>query len=97
MIDAMVKPAMLDEALFQALAQVYRDRDTGKPVIEDALGTKLTYRKLIAGAQVLGRKLENGTVIGENVGVLLPNYAVVAVVFMVLQTIGLVPANRNLL
>ena len=58
MIDAMVKNAMLDQTLFEGLAHAYRDRDTGKPIIEDALGTKLTYRKLILGAQVLSRKLE---------------------------------------
>ena len=60
-----------------------------------ALGTKLTYRKLILGAQVLSRKLETGTAVGENVGVLLPNSAGVAVVFMALQTIGRVPAMLN--
>ena len=63
--------------------------------IEDALGTNLTYRKLILGAQVLSRKLETGTAAGENVGVLLPNSAGVAVVFMALQTIGRVPAMLN--
>ena len=86
MIDAMVKNAMLDQTLFEGLAHAHRDRDTGKPIIEDALGTSLTYRKLILGAQVLSRKLEQGTSIGENVGVLLPNSAGVAVVFMALQT-----------
>jgi acyl-[acyl-carrier-protein]-phospholipid O-acyltransferase/long-chain-fatty-acid--[acyl-carrier-protein] ligase len=95
MTDAMVKTAMLDRTLFQGLAVAHRDRDTGKPIIEDALGTKLTYRKLIAGAQVLSRKLEQGTSVGENVGVLLPNSAGVAVVFMALQTIGRVPAMLN--
>ncbi|MFX9962123.1 hypothetical protein ABTP39_19250, partial [Acinetobacter baumannii] len=75
MIDAMVKNAMLDHSLFEALVHAYRDRDTGKVIIEDALGTKLTYRKLILGAQVLSRKLEAGTAVGENVGVLLPNSA----------------------
>ena len=95
MIDAMVKNAMLDHTLFEALAHAYRDRDTGKPIIEDPLGTKLTYRKLILGAQVLSRKLETGTAVGENVGVLLPNSAGVAVVFMALQTIGRVPAMLN--
>ncbi|MBI5265050.1 MAG: acyl-[ACP]--phospholipid O-acyltransferase [Bradyrhizobium sp.] len=95
MIDAIVKTAMLDQTLFQALAHAYRDRDTGKVVIEDALGTKLTYRKLIAGAQVLSRKLETGTAIDENIGVLLPNSAGVAVVFMALQNIGRVPAMLN--
>jgi acyl-[acyl-carrier-protein]-phospholipid O-acyltransferase/long-chain-fatty-acid--[acyl-carrier-protein] ligase len=95
MIDAMVKNAMLDHTLFEGIAHAYRDRDTGKPIIEDALGTKLTYGKMILGAQVLSRKLEVGTAAGENVGVLLPNSAGVAVVFMALQTIGRVPAMIN--
>jgi acyl-[acyl-carrier-protein]-phospholipid O-acyltransferase / long-chain-fatty-acid--[acyl-carrier-protein] ligase len=95
MIDAMVKNSMLDQTLFQGLGHAYRDRDTGKPVMQDALGTSLTYRKLILGAQVLSRKLEQGTSVGENVGVLLPNSAGVAVVFMALQTIGRVPAMLN--
>jgi acyl-[acyl-carrier-protein]-phospholipid O-acyltransferase/long-chain-fatty-acid--[acyl-carrier-protein] ligase len=95
MIDAIVKTALLDQTLFQGLAHAYRDRDTGKVVIEDPLGTRLTYRKLITGAQVLGRKLQSGTAVGENVGVLLPNSAGVAVVFMALQSIGRVPAMLN--
>ena len=95
MIDAVVKNAMLDHTLFEALAHARRDRDTGKPIIEDALGTSLTYRKMILGAQALSRKLETGTTAGENVGVLLPNSAGVAVVFMALQTIGRVPAMLN--
>ncbi|MGA2055039.1 MAG: acyl-[ACP]--phospholipid O-acyltransferase [Bradyrhizobium sp.] len=95
MIDAMVKNSMLEQTLFQGLAHAWRDRDTGKPIIQDALGTSLTYRKLILGAQVLSRKLEQGTAVGENVGVLLPNSAGVAVVFMALQTIGRVPAMLN--
>jgi acyl-[acyl-carrier-protein]-phospholipid O-acyltransferase / long-chain-fatty-acid--[acyl-carrier-protein] ligase len=95
MIDALVKTAMLDQTLFEGLAHAYRDRDTGKPIIEDALGTKLTYRKLILGAQVLSRRLARGTEVGENVAVLLPNSVGVAVVFMALQSIGRVPAMLN--
>lgn len=95
MVDAMVQNAMLDHTLFEALAQAYRDRDTGKVLIEDPLGTRLTYRKLLLGAQVLSRKLEHGTMVGENIGLLLPNSAGVAVVFMALQSIGRVPAMLN--
>lgn len=95
MVDAMVRNAMMDQTLFQALSHAHRDRDTGKPIIEDALGTKLTYRKMILGAQVLSGKLSKGTLVGENVGLLLPNSAGVAVVFMALQTIGRVPAMLN--
>ena len=95
MIDTIVKTAMLDHTLFEGLAHAWRTHDTGKPIITDALGTTLTYRKLILGAQVLSRKLEAGTAVGENIGVLLPNSAGVAVVLMALQTIGRVPAMLN--
>jgi acyl-[acyl-carrier-protein]-phospholipid O-acyltransferase/long-chain-fatty-acid--[acyl-carrier-protein] ligase len=95
MVDAVVKTAMLDRTLFEALAHAHRDRGTGKPILTDALGTELSYRKLILGAQVLSRKLESGTRIGENVGLLLPNSAGVAVVFMALQSIGRTPAMLN--
>jgi acyl-[acyl-carrier-protein]-phospholipid O-acyltransferase/long-chain-fatty-acid--[acyl-carrier-protein] ligase len=95
MVDAMVRNAMMDQTLFQALANAKRDRDTGKPIIEDSLGGKLTYGKMILGAQVLSAKLEKDTVVGENVGLLLPNSTGVAVVFMALQTIGRVPAMLN--
>src|SRR5207245_11171823 len=46
MIDATVKNAMLEHTLFEALAHAHRDRDTGQPIIEYALGSKLTYLKL---------------------------------------------------
>jgi acyl-[acyl-carrier-protein]-phospholipid O-acyltransferase/long-chain-fatty-acid--[acyl-carrier-protein] ligase len=95
MIDAMVKTAMLDQTIFQGVVHAYKTHDTGKPVLSDALGTSLSYRKLILGAQVLSRKLENGTEVGENIGVLLPNSAGVAVVILALQTIGRVPAMLN--
>jgi acyl-[acyl-carrier-protein]-phospholipid O-acyltransferase/long-chain-fatty-acid--[acyl-carrier-protein] ligase len=95
MIDAMVHTAMLDQTLFQGVAHAYRNHDTGKPIIADALGTSLSYRKLLLGAQVLSRKLEPYAGIGENIGVLLPNSAGVAVTLLALQTIGRVPAMLN--
>ena len=96
MIDAMVMNAMMDQTLFEGLAQRLsqsRHRQARPSRIRSA--AKLSYRKLILGAQVLGRKLETGTEVGENVGVLLPNSAGVAVTFFALQTIGRVPAMLN--
>jgi len=95
MIDGMVQTAMLDQTLFQGVAHAYKNHDTGKPIIADALGTELSYKKLLLGAQVLSRKLEPLAGVGENIGVLLPNSAGVAVVLMALQTIGRVPAMLN--
>jgi acyl-[acyl-carrier-protein]-phospholipid O-acyltransferase / long-chain-fatty-acid--[acyl-carrier-protein] ligase len=95
MVNSAVKTANLDQTLFSALVEAKTMRDTGKPAIEDALGTKLSYKKLILGAQVLGRKLAPLAPEGASVGVLLPNSAGVAVTFFALQSIGRVPAMLN--
>ncbi|CFX28797.1 Acylglycerophosphoethanolamine acyltransferase [Candidatus Filomicrobium marinum] len=95
MVEAAVATASTEQTLFQALAEARRTRDTGRAAIEDPLGTKLSYAKLITSAQVLGAKLKPLAGIGESVGVLLPNSAGVAVTFFALQTIGRVPAMLN--
>ncbi len=58
MIDTAVETARCDRTLFAALVDAKRTRDTGKPAVADPLGSKLSYAKLILGAQVLGRKLQ---------------------------------------
>ena len=95
MIDAMVLNTMMNQTLFEGLASAYLNRDAGRPAVTDPLTGGLSYRKLILGAQVLSRKLETMTSLGENVGVLLPNSNGVAVTFFALQTIGRVPAMLN--
>ena len=95
MVNTAVMTAKLDQTLFEALVDAKTTRDTGKPAIEDALGTRLSYKKLIMGAQVLSGKLAPLTSEGEAVGVLLPNAAGVAVTFFALQSIGRVPAMLN--
>lgn len=95
MVDSAVKTANIDQTLFEALVEARETRDTGRPVIEDPLGTKLTYSRLILGAQVLGAKLEGFAPVGSSIGVMLPNSAGVAVTFFALQSIGRVPAMLN--
>jgi acyl-[acyl-carrier-protein]-phospholipid O-acyltransferase/long-chain-fatty-acid--[acyl-carrier-protein] ligase len=95
MTDSAVLTAPLDLTLFEAVVLARKTRDTGKPVIEDPLGVKLSYKKLIVGAQVLGAKIAPLAPPGAAVGVLLPNTAGVAVTFLALQTIARVPAMLN--
>jgi acyl-[acyl-carrier-protein]-phospholipid O-acyltransferase/long-chain-fatty-acid--[acyl-carrier-protein] ligase len=95
MVDAAVETARYDRTLFAALAEARQTRDTGKPALSDPLGTKLSYRKLILGAQVLGAKLEPLAPVGGAIGIMLPNSAGVAVAFFALQTVGRVPAMIN--
>lgn len=95
MVDSAVKTAPIDETLFEALVRAKQTRDTGKPAVQDPLGSKLSYGKLILGAQVLGAKLKPIAAEGEAIGLMLPNSVGAAVSFFALQTIGRVPAMIN--
>jgi acyl-[acyl-carrier-protein]-phospholipid O-acyltransferase / long-chain-fatty-acid--[acyl-carrier-protein] ligase len=95
MVESAVANAPIDRTLFQALVCAKTEKDVGAVMIEDPLRTRLTYKKLITGAQVLGQKLEPLASVGQAVGVLLPNTAGVVVVFYALQAIGRVPAMLN--
>ena len=95
MTEVAVSTMIGDKTLFSALSDAMGTRDTGKSAVLDPLGAHLSYRKLIAGAQVLGSKLMRFTSEGEAVAVMLPNSAAVAVTFFALQSIGRVPAMLN--
>ena len=95
MTNAAVMTAPYDTTLFEALAAARQLYDTGRPIVEDPLGSKLTYKKLIVGAQVLGTKIADLTAPREAVGVLLPNSVGVAVTFFGIQSIGRVAAMLN--
>ena len=95
MIDAMVHNSVREETLFQGLVSAWRHRDTHRPAVQDPINGKLSYRKLILGAQALGAEIAGFTRTGEYVGVMLPNSTGVVVTFFALQTIGRVPAMLN--
>ena len=95
MVESAVANARIDRTLFQALATAKFERDVGAIMIEDPLRTRLTYSKLITGAQVLGAKIAPFAPEGAAVGILLPNTAGVVVAFYALQTIGRVAAMLN--
>jgi acyl-[acyl-carrier-protein]-phospholipid O-acyltransferase / long-chain-fatty-acid--[acyl-carrier-protein] ligase len=95
LVDSAVETARLDRTLFEALVDARETRDTGRPALSDPLGVRLSYRKLILGAQVLGAKLQPLAPPGGTIGLMLPNSAGVAVAFFALQGIGRVPAMIN--
>ena len=95
MVEAAVATAPADRSMFEALAHARATRDTGRPAVADPMGTRLSYRKLMLGAQVLGPKLEPYARPGGAVGVMLPNSVAAAATFFALQAIGRVPAMIN--
>ena len=71
-------------------------------VLEDVTYQELTYRRLLVGADVLGRQLEKAftgsptaATGGERVGVLLPNVNATPVVILALWSLGKVPSILN--
>lgn len=84
-----------NRTIHQAVVAIARSEGFERPAVEDALGTKLTYRKLLAATAALGAKLDPLATRGEAVGLFLPNAAGVAVAFLALQRGGRVPAMLN--
>ena len=77
-----------------AVAKTARERP-GQIILEDATLQKLTYRKLMVGADVLARSLRGTVSGGERVGLLLPNVNATPVVMLALWQLGKVPAMLN--
>jgi acyl-[acyl-carrier-protein]-phospholipid O-acyltransferase / long-chain-fatty-acid--[acyl-carrier-protein] ligase len=94
MVEAAVATARIDRTLFAALVDA-RARAAREIAIADALGSMLSHRQLIAGAQTLAGKLVPPTSPGTAVGILLPNVTGAAVAFFALHSIGCVPAMIN--
>ncbi len=80
--------------VFSAVAQSARVRP-GQLILEDATQQKLTYRKLMVGADVLAEALSGRIADGERVGVLLPNVNATPVAILALWRLGKVPAVLN--
>lgn len=95
MSDLIYKTSSVDTDLFRALVAAADKYGRKRVVLEDPVSGTLTYKRLLIGINVLGRKFEAFTVPGEHVGVLLPNANAVAVTFFALQSIGRIPAMLN--
>ena len=84
-------PAMVPEAILETAR-----RHPGQVILQDASMQELTYRRLLAGAELLAgqwRKLFSDT--EERVGVLLPNVNAMPVAILGLWGAGKVPAILN--
>lgn len=95
MSDLVFETSHTGMTVYQAVEEAAVRLGMGRIVLEDPLGTILSYRKLLLGVRILGDKLARETARGEKVGVLLPNAAGVAVVLLGLSRHGRVPVMLN--
>ncbi len=82
-------------SLFEAVRDAATLFGPSKPIVEDVVTGALSYRKLLTGARVLGRRFEATTKPGEAVGVLLPNANGVVLSLLGLASGGRVAALMN--
>jgi acyl-[acyl-carrier-protein]-phospholipid O-acyltransferase/long-chain-fatty-acid--[acyl-carrier-protein] ligase len=80
--------------VLSAVAESAR-KHPGHVILEDTTQQKLTYRKLMVGADMLAHALRGAVADGERVGLLLPNVNATPVVILALWTLGKVPAMLN--
>ncbi|MEP9388335.1 AMP-binding protein [Mesorhizobium sp. KR9-304] len=93
--EARLQGAGLDRSLFEAVRDGAKLFGPSKPIVEDVVTGALSYRKLLIGARVLGRRFEAITRPGEAVGVLLPNTNGVVLSLLGLASAGRIAAMMN--
>jgi acyl-[acyl-carrier-protein]-phospholipid O-acyltransferase/long-chain-fatty-acid--[acyl-carrier-protein] ligase len=89
-----VEMAFGAQNVLAAVAETARTHP-GHIILEDATLQKLTYRKLMVGADVLADALRGAVTGGERIGLLLPNVNATPVVILALWSLGKVPAMLN--
>jgi acyl-[acyl-carrier-protein]-phospholipid O-acyltransferase/long-chain-fatty-acid--[acyl-carrier-protein] ligase len=89
-----VEMAFGAQNVLSAVAEIAR-KHPSHIILEDTTQQKLTYRKLMVGADVLAHALRGAVAGGERIGLLMPNVNATPVVILALWSLGKVPAVLN--
>jgi acyl-[acyl-carrier-protein]-phospholipid O-acyltransferase/long-chain-fatty-acid--[acyl-carrier-protein] ligase len=94
MSDLVFRTSDIDRGLMQALVDAGDRHGWRRTAVEDPMG-RLSYSRLVMGANILGRKLQRLGAPGKPLGVMLPNANGAAVTLFALASAGRVPAMIN--
>lgn len=95
MARARFDSANLDTTLFEALVVSARQYGYAREILEDALGGRLTYRKLLVGVRALAGRIAADGKAGSAVGLLLPNSNGLVIALFAVLSSGRVAAFVN--
>lgn len=95
MSDLIFRTTDIERSVFAAVVEAANRHGKGRIAVEDPITGALTYKRLLIGAEVLGRKLSPLAQRGEAVGVMLPNANGAAVTLLGLVSAARVPAMIN--
>lgn len=99
LLDGMAR-AKLDSVdmattLFGAMVAAAKLYGASREIVEDALGTRLTYRKLLIGSRALAYRVVHMSEPGASVGLMLPNSGGMIVSLFAVLSAGRIPALIN--
>ncbi len=83
------------ESLYAELLVARRNHVRRRAICEDATAGALSYDRLIASSEILGRRFARRTARREFVGVMLPTSVAASITFLALSAWGRVPAMLN--
>jgi acyl-[acyl-carrier-protein]-phospholipid O-acyltransferase/long-chain-fatty-acid--[acyl-carrier-protein] ligase len=99
MVDGMARAKFdsvnLKVTLFEALVAAARLYGPSREILEDALGSRLTYGKLLIGVRALGVRLAADSKPGAAIGLMLPNSSGIVVALFAILSGGRVAALLN--
>ena len=95
MSDLVFRTTSTDRTIPEAIVEAAQSNGMSWIAVEDPVSGPLSYRKLLIGTTVLGRKLLPLAAEGQSIGVLLPNANGAVVTIFALMSGGRVPAMLN--
>lgn len=95
MTEMLFESSDYKKTLFSSLIDAAKIHGKDHKIIVDAHRKPLSYKKLITHSFVLGKQIAKETVIGEYVGLMLPNMNTSIATFFAMQSINRVPAMIN--
>ncbi len=95
MSNLVFRTTSTDRTVVEALIEAADIHGIGRIAVEDPVTGALSYRKLLMGAAILGRKLMAYADESKPIGVMLPNTNGAAVTLIALMSAGRVPAMIN--
>ena len=95
MSELVFQTTSTDRTVVEAVIEAAEEHGRGRIAVEDPVSGALSYRKLLAGASVLGRKLMPLADAGDAIGVMLPNANGTVVTLLAIMSAGRVPAMIN--
>ncbi|HEX8168162.1 MAG TPA: acyl-[ACP]--phospholipid O-acyltransferase [Beijerinckiaceae bacterium] len=95
MSDLVFRTTSLDRTVFEAAVEAAFAHGLSRVAVEDPITGSLTYKRLLVGANVLGRKLMPIAGEGKALGVMLPNANGAAATILAAMSAGRVPAMIN--